>query len=1048
VGEPVKVAHWGSMVLLWFGCPVLASRYAHWRLTRSLSLTWAFCARAARSPLIETAVVLVVLWQGPSIYRQATGHTISWVVVAVLLALAGFVTLLARSRRRTVFQDFPDCTTPDASGVVPGLSAYLANEVDRLGSLYRQVQRERQVAKGEEHIDDPIQPAVELDDTAEFLKGAVSPDAKLSFGPVSIPLGSILGLVARLMKGPQITGSLHREGNQLILLAHYEGALPKSWRVQGSPDSGATDDKGRWNLYPLVEEMAQRMLADLTLGGAVKFRAVAAFSRAAHASLEDGSLARPPLLRQLEVRSCLLEAISEDDSFDLAWYNLGVVLLALDDKEMARSVFMRARSGNPDRWEATYALATLPGPSATRMLLCDQLLSTRPGPGAEARAYDLLGQLCGEQSTALRGSDEAKELSKRAVSNRRLASRRAWRALRQTQWSVRNDKESPRLETARRLASTCLTNLALCYKDDADLPTVAQELARVRGRADGLDTRARLVREKSWQNGQRLPSFRPLLLGGSAADWSKRRRAHRELRRKKGAMRRVRRPALQVELLLTEAGKLGRLDPRTHQELGALNVELHDWKRAANQYSRALRVRIDDPDAWVSLAYAAAKTKHKQLLASQAAQALLTLAPLVQPSQLKLMADTVKGFDPELGERLKHLAALDGWIGQTIAGAKRHDKQALTQLEELTRETRSLLGAAWPYYRCASARCRFEPAPQTGTPNDIIVEELLRATQRLDTECAPAVRRKNIHYSVAKALAGRGQVAAALDHAEKATQTAPFSPWAWRLLGDLHRGRTEFDEAERCYLTGLRWAAQRDQLLALTVSLASCRVDRLQDQSAVQLPNDSLLDARDRLENVLPLLKSAALWHRAKVHYWLGLIAFALADNQQAIAHFTAAAQPTGPDGQWKSGVVSLLALYQLANALVKAGRLDEAQVAFNKVADAITALGPDEDHLRSTPNVGLGRPPTFGEVLVDARLGSAATLAVQGADPAEAIQLIELARQLLSSLPEAARIRCTSKLEALLVRFKTVESRDPPVVEQPTPLDQPARDGAGRFPV
>ena len=698
---------------------------------------------------------------------------------------------------------------------------------------------------------------------------------------------------------------------------------------------------------------------------------------------------------------------------------------------------MRARSGNPNRWEATYALATLPGPAATRVLLCDQLLSTRPGPGAEARAYDLRGLLYGEQSAALRKSDDAQGLSRRAVANKRLASRRAWRALRQTEWSARNDKERPQLETARRLTSTCLTNLALCYKADADLPTIAQKLARASGKAADLDTRARLVRRKSWQNGQRLPSFRPLFLGGSAADWRKRRRAHRDLRHQKGTMRRVRRPALQVELLLTQAGKLGRLDPRTHQELGALNVELHDWKRAAKQYSRALRVRIDDPDAWISLACAAAKTKHKQLLASQVVHALLTLAPLVQPSQLNLVADTVEEFDHELGERLRFFAALHGRIGQATARARRGEKQALTQLEELIRETRSLTDAAWPYYRCASARCRFEPPPPAGAPNKQVVDELLRATQRLDIECAPAVRRRNIHYSVAKALVGRGEVAAALDHAEKSTQAAPFSPWAWRLLGDLHRRRTEFDEAEWCYLTGLRWAAQRDQLLALTVSLASCRLDRLQGQAAAPSPNDGLLDARGRLENVLPLLKSAALWQRAKVHYWLGMIAFTLADNQEAVAHFTAAAQPTGPDDQWKSGVVSLLALHQAANALVKAGRLDEAQVAFNKVANAIIALGPDEDHLRSTPNVGLGRLPTFGEVLVDARLGSAATLTVQGADPAEAIQLIELARQLLSSLPDAARTRYTSKLEALLVQVKPVESCDRPAVEQPTPLDQ-----------
>lgn len=982
--------------------------------------------------------MVVILWQGPSIYKQATGHTVSWVVVAVLLALAGFVTLLARSRRRTVFQDFSDCTTPDASGAVSGLSAYLANEVDRLGALYRQVQRERQVAKGDEHIDDPIQPAVELDDTAEFLKDAVSPDAKLSFGPVSIPLGSILGLVARLMKGPQITGSLHRESNQLILLAHYEGARPKSWRVQGSPDSGAPDDKGRWNLYPLVEEMAQRMLGDLTLGGAVKFRAVAAFTRAARASLEDGSLARPPLYRRLEVRNCLLEAIAEDDSFDLAWYNLGVILLALDDKEMARSVFMRARYGNPDRWEATYALAILPGPAATRMLLCDQLLSTRPGPGAEARAYDLLGLLCGEQAVVLHESDDARELSKRAVSNKRLASRRAWRALRQTEWSARNDKESPQLETARRLTSTCLTNLAHCYKVDADLRTVADELARASRKVADLDTRARQVRNESWQNGQRFPSFRPLLLGGSAADWSKRRRAHHDLRRRNGAMRQVRRPALQVELLLTEAGKLGRLDPRTHQELGELNAELHDWKRAANQYSRALRVRIDDPGAWVSLACAAAQTKRTQLVACQAAQALLTLAPLVEPKQLNLVADAVKGFDHEQGERLKHLATLDRRIGQAIAGARRGGKQALTQLEELTRETSSLPGAAWAYYRCALARCRYEPSPPAGILNKQVVNELLKATQRLDTECAPAVRRRNIHYSVAWTLVGRGQIAYALDHAEKATQAAPFSPWSWRFLGNLHRRRTDFDEAEKCYLAGLRWAAKRDQLLALTVSLASCRLDRLQDRSTVQSPDDGLLDARDRLEKVLPLLKSAALWPRAKVHYWLGLIALALADDQEAIAHFTAAAQPTGPDGQWKSGIASILALYQAANALVKAGRLDEAQVAFDKVATAITVLGPDEEQLKSTPNVGLGRLPTLGEVLVDARLGSAATLAVQATGLAEAIQLIELARQSLPSLPEAARIRCTRKLEALLGQIKTVESCERPGVEQPTSLDQP----------
>ena len=964
--------------------------------------------------MTETVAVVVILWQGPSAIKHATGRSVSWEILAALLAVAGFVALLVRSRRRTVFQDFPDCTTSDPSGAVPGLGAYLANEVDRLGSLYRRVQRERQVTKGSERLDDAIQPLVELDGTAEFLKDAVSPDAKLSLGPVSIPLGSILGLAARLMKGSQITGSLHREGDRLILLAHYEGVQPRSWRVEGAVGSGETDEKGRWNLYPLVEEMAKRMLSDLTLGGKVNSRAVDAFTRAARASLEDAGLSRPALLRQLDVRNCLLEAIAEDDSFDLAWYNLGVVLLALDDKEMARSVFMRARLGNPDRWEATYALAVLPGPAATRMLLCDQVIGISPGPGAEARAYDLLGLLYTEGMSS-DNADGASELLRRAVVSRRMAARRAWRALRRAEWSARTRGEASQLDGVRRLTSNCLANLALCYKAEAAIHSVARDLRRAAGVAAGLDRQASQVRSKSWQNGKRFPSVRRMLLGGSGSDWNRRREAHRKLRRQQSSMRRVRRPARQVELLLREAGKIGPLDPRVHQELGTLNVELGNWKRAASQYSRALRVTIDDPAGWVSLASAAARTRRTRLLASQAAQALLALLPLVQPGQLKRVADAIWEFDPVTSGLFRRLAALDGQIGQASAGAKRGEPQALAQLDRLAEETRSLPGAAWAYYRCASARFRFGMPAASAAPDPGRAAELLAAAQRLDSECAPAVRKRNIHLSVAKALLSQGQIAAALDHAEKATRTAPFSPWAWQVLGDLLRGRTEFDEAERCYLNGLQWVADNEQLVALALSLTFCRINRLQGKAADQSASNGLLDARRRLEEILSLLKAGAIWPRIKMHYWLGLVSAAMDDCQQAVANFATAVKLAESDTRPSFAAVSILALSQQARALMTAGQLDEASTAFDHAARAITGRQAWPEGLGSRVSIGPGGSPTLGEVLLDARLGSATTLTMQGTDLARARQLIELARQQLSVVPEEKRDRYAASLEAIL---------------------------------
>ena len=1034
-GEPLKLVRQSSRVRLWLGCPVLAARYVSWRLTRTLLRISSLGARGVRSLPVEALAIVVILWQGPAVYKRVTGRTTNWETIAVLLALAGFVTLLARSRRRTVFQDFPDCTSPDSSGAVPGLSAYLANEVDRLGALYRQVQRERQVTKGNGRIDDPIQPTVELDDAADFLKDAVSPDAKLSLGPVSIPVGSILGLVARLMKGPQITGSLHREDDRLILLVHYEGARPRSWRVEGCSGSGETEEKGRWNLYPLVQEMAKRMLGDLTLRGTVKFPAVDAFTRAIQASLDDAGSTRSPLLRLIDVTDCLLEAIAADGSFDLAWYNLGVALLDLNDKEMARSVFMRARIGNPSRWEATYALAVLPGPAASRMLLCRQLIDSRPGSGAQARAYDLLGLLY-TQEAAQRPAD-AREFSKLAVANRRMAARRAWHALWRAEWSARNRKDAAQLEEARRLALNCLTNLALSYKADSGIKAVAQQLRRATGVAAGLDKQAAVTRERSWANGQRFPSVRPLIRGGSDDEWNRRRDAHRDLRSRKRAMRRVRRPARQVELLLRQAGQLGPSDPRAHQELGTLNEELGNWKRAVDHYMRVLQARIDDPIAWVSVTNAAARTGRTRLLATQAVPALLALSPLVQAGQLRSVAYSLKDFDPETSEKLRRLAALDGQIGQVIAGARRGEQQALTRLDSLTQETKSLPDAAWAYYRCASARFRHGPPFPPMAPDPNVVKELLEATRRLDKECAPAVRKRNTNLAVAKDLVGRGQVTAALEHADKATRAAPFSPWAWQTLGDSLRGQTEFDEAEECYLKGLQWVIDHEQLVALTLSLTFCRLNRLQDDSADRSGDSRLLDARRRLEGILPSLKPDAIWPRIKIFYWLGQLALVLNDNARAISDFTTAAKLAESDTESSRKEPSILASSQAAKALIKAGQLDRARAAFDRVASAIEELEPNQNGLTATVSIGPGSLP-LAEILIDARLNGAATLVTQERELAKATRLVELGREHLSLLSEEARIRCCATLETLLKQIEAIESRPDPGPGQPHPPDQP----------
>jgi len=176
----------------------------------------------------------------------------------------------------------------------------------------------------------------------------------------------------------------------------------------------------------------------------------------------------------------------------------------------------------------------------------------------------------------------------------------------------------------------------------------------------------------------------------------------------------------------------------------------------------------------------------------------------VQPDQLRELAQCV-GFDRDLARRLDCLADLGFEINGLILGAEQAKPGARSRLEQLKEQARRLDGGAWEYFRCIVALCRKELSSSAAVPNPGTIAELLSAINKLSNECGPAFRQSNFQYIAAKYLTSWGQITEALEHAQKATQADPFDPCAWHLLGDLHKGRAEFDEADRCYLTGLRW---------------------------------------------------------------------------------------------------------------------------------------------------------------------------------------------------------------------------------------------------
>jgi tetratricopeptide (TPR) repeat protein len=447
-------------------------------------------------------------------------HVFSLTGVLVAFAIVVSVRWLSQARTRVVVDDFIDFTTNDGTAV-SGLATLLATELSRLRLLYSSINETLAVpvAVGVHSALAPGRDAeagafltVRADDLSDMLQGAVASEAKVQVGPVGIPIGDIAAIFGRLLRGPRVVGSVHRteSGGGPTLTAQIVGARQRNtWRVDRSHLSAPTPEDDKAFLDQMVRELAIEMFTDLTMQGAVRWRAIRIFTeylRDYRRSMRTPKT-RSRFLKDAEEK--LLEAIAEDEQFDFAYYNLGVIYsqLALTELNTARHwdvkpalttnpealhdsrmqaatvAFTRAIERNRDRWEAYYALAVHQMTSVKRgyenggttlkdgdkaalrevVRLCDRVVETQPD---NAEAHDLRGMAIWYlvktgNSTDIDGS----------IASHRRAVKLAWSNLCREERLAR--KCPPTSETAlpkrEENATAALHNLAVAYGLKAQL---------------------------------------------------------------------------------------------------------------------------------------------------------------------------------------------------------------------------------------------------------------------------------------------------------------------------------------------------------------------------------------------------------------------------------------------------------------------------------------------------------------------------------------------------------------------------------------------------
>jgi len=372
--------------------------------------------------------------------------------VAAATAILTLFYWVVHARKQLVVLSFAD-HTGDAgmAGAIAALPTQFANDLARLRSLYELTdEAQPQAVSGN---DKPIEATVGVDDLGTSLKGAISADTHVNLGPLQIPVGAVLAIGARAFEGPRLTGSVHRIGDQLALIAQVRGGeLRGSWRITQADLEDAPQRTPDETIRELTEQLAYRVFTDLSNAGSKQWRAIVSFTAGLRTYRDSTRVHRDQVFKRQQAEQAFIDALDQDQGFARCHYNLGILYRDRGQLASAETVLRRAVTANPDLYDAYYALATVhyrAGHYAETVRVCQLAIALWP---SQPSAWDLKG-------LALRQLDRLEESSRSAKSihDREEATALAWQALCRSALS-----ETSNLK-ARRTAELCTRNLAVAH---------------------------------------------------------------------------------------------------------------------------------------------------------------------------------------------------------------------------------------------------------------------------------------------------------------------------------------------------------------------------------------------------------------------------------------------------------------------------------------------------------------------------------------------------------------------------------------------------------
>ena len=803
------------------------------RVARSLNRVFAAVTAGSSRVGVPLAAAVVAFWLAKLVVDGRAEEILDAFLTGALYVLLVYVGLavlrwVQKTRRLTTFEEFVDQTGSDLTPLAKALSVRVPVEFNRLDRLnHPVVETDVTTASVKNESYRSLRATVKAETVSTFLQSAVEPEATLGVGVFKVPLQALSRFAARVVQGPRITGAVMRVEDEVLVVAQMVGGeRPESWQVRAdlraSEDAAARSDA-------VGRELAWRIFTTLGREGRSTWRATAAFCDGMeayrHYTYATSRERRNLYLARAERR--FLDTLAADETYDLAYYNLGVVYSKLGRWDAAERALLRAVEHDPSDAAPFHMLARIQYFDRDRPLSAiehaQRVISCTRDTSEKARAYDLRG-------LAERRLDRLDD----AIRSRRKAVQFAWRALLAAE--LRAGHRGGATVFERELLSTCCRNLGVAYAYDADRRT-----AEVGG-AGSLRRRIAHLRSDRCFKRARLHLKKALGLTRSPAD------LHFQLGRILLASGDTSAAVRELE----EASRADPVNSTLAAQLASARAAL--WRDSPSPELEAL-VRDACERALETPSKVLGSEDRGAWVLATVANAYDTIAETNRANRVRTM--------PEVHEQVQSAP----------------DRATLEALAARFREEGRDWAVARACYRLGvlalsdgeavdldAARSSFEVALSALTDHPGEIREL-----GLKALLATVHRQQRLYDE-------------ALEFADSAVELDPLSSYERNVLGEIHSDRGEHTKARDAFESALLLAPD-DPKLHWNAGLACWNLAfevRGKPRSA------NLRDAVAHFNQTLDVERDQQ--QRLSTHYWLGRLYAELGDHERAIPHFRFAA--------------------------------------------------------------------------------------------------------------------------------------------------------------